>query len=137
MMRTWAMALMATALFLFTAGCGSYIRVDSEPQGAKVLVDGQWTGRVTPAELLIRDIPLGIHTITLEKDGYRTASPPKQIQISVDGFLVFASIIGPEIFALPALAGDLWKKPEVEGAYAVSWDQAGFENHFSIKTLSS
>ncbi len=45
---------------------GGTLMLTSEPQGARVLVDGKPTGQVTPAEVTLRP---GSYLITIEKDG--------------------------------------------------------------------
>ena len=65
------------ALLCFTSGCNpDSIRVNSDPIGATVMLDGRNTGQTTPASLQVRDIPLGLHTITIVKEGYRPTTPP-------------------------------------------------------------
>jgi hypothetical protein len=112
-MRTWAALLTAVALFL-AAGCTS-VGIDSIPQGAKVLVDGHWNGAVTPVNVPVRDLTRGTHTVTVEKEGYKTISPPPQVTISTDGRWVLMTCIPPAgpLLILPAeLCGNLWKKAE-------------------------
>ncbi len=112
-MRTWTAVLMAAALFL-AAGCTT-VGIDSMPQGAKVLVDGQWNGAVTPAKVPVRDLPRGTHTITVEKEGYKMVSAQPQVTISTDGKWILMTCVPPAgpVGILPAeLCGNLWKKAE-------------------------
>ena len=112
-MRTMDCCTDGGALFL-AAGCTT-VGIDSMPQGAKVLVDGQWNGAVTPAKVPVRDLPRGTHTITVEKEGYKMVSAPPQVTISTDGKWILMTCIPPAgpVGILPAeLCGNLWKKAE-------------------------
>jgi eukaryotic-like serine/threonine-protein kinase len=48
----------------------AWAQVRTDPAGAEVLVDGNSTGRFTPARV---EIPAGIHTVTLKLAGFLTA----------------------------------------------------------------
>ena len=112
-MRTWIALPAALALFL-SAGCTT-VGIDSIPQGAKVLVDGKWNGAVTPARIPIRDLPRGVHTITVEKEGYKMVSPPPQVTIATDTIWIWMTLVpppGPVIILPGELAGNLWKRAE-------------------------
>jgi len=112
-MRTWTALLAALALFL-SAGCTT-VGVDSIPQGAKVLVDGKWNGAVTSVNIPVRDLPRGVHTITVEKEGYKLVSPPPQVTIVTDTkwiLITFVPPAGPCIVLPGELAGNLWKRAE-------------------------
>ena len=63
-------------LLLLLASCtyvsqNANVMVNSEPQGAEILVDGQPTGRSTPAMLTLESTT---HTITLRKQGFENES---------------------------------------------------------------
>ena len=111
-MRTWTAVLMAAALFL-SVGCTT-VGVDSMPQGANVLVDGQWDGAITPAKLPVRDLPRGTHTITVEKEGYKMISAPPQVTISTDGKSILMTCVPPAgtlLYCRPNCAGISGRKP--------------------------
>ena len=57
----------ATLIPVGPAGIGS-IYVVSTPPGATIFLDGTNTGQVTPHSII--NIPIGPHTIRLEKNGY-------------------------------------------------------------------
>jgi hypothetical protein len=112
-MRTSAALLAALALF-FSAACTT-VGIDSIPQGAKVLVDGKWNGAVTPVNIPVRDLPRGVHTITVEKEGYKLVSPPPQVTIVTDTKWILMTLVpppGPCIILPGELAGNLWKRAE-------------------------
>jgi serine/threonine protein kinase len=48
----------------------AWAQVRTDPAGAEVFVDGNSTGRFTPARV---EIPAGIHTVTLKLTGFQTA----------------------------------------------------------------
>lgn len=68
--------LLLVVLALLLAGCfggsGGFgnISVVSEPSGAKIFLDGQDTGKATPA--VLERVRTGRHEITLERDGYKS-----------------------------------------------------------------
>ena len=59
--------------------CGS-VSITSIPTGAAVYIDGTLTNKTTPCPLT--NVPYGIHTIALSKDGYQTWS--KDITLSTN-----------------------------------------------------
>lgn len=63
----------ATLVPVGPAGIGS-IYVVSTPPGATIFLDGANTGQVTPHSII--NIPIGPHTIRLEKTGYNLTSLP-------------------------------------------------------------
>ena len=63
------------------AGCMS-IPIDSNPKGARVIMDGRDTGKTTPAKLFIgSEIPEGKHTVTVVTKGYTTVTPPWELDM--------------------------------------------------------
>jgi PEGA domain len=48
----------------------AWAQVRTDPGGAEVFVDGNSTGRFTPARV---EIPSGIHTVTLKLAGFQVA----------------------------------------------------------------
>ncbi|WP_424359353.1 carboxypeptidase regulatory-like domain-containing protein [Methanocella sp. MCL-LM] len=54
------------------------LNIRTSPQGARILVDGMDTGKLTPCE--IQDIPAGKHTVTLTLDGYYNDTSDVTIQ---------------------------------------------------------
>jgi hypothetical protein len=73
------MEVMARLLLLLLLASCTYVSqnpnvmVNSEPQGAEILVDGEPTGRNTPAMLELDD-DTATHTITLRKMGFAEES---------------------------------------------------------------
>jgi hypothetical protein len=57
----------------------AFAQVDTKPEGAEILVDGNPTGKSTPSRI---EMPIGIHTITLKLDGY---GPIKRTVQASDG----------------------------------------------------
>jgi hypothetical protein len=48
----------------------AWAQVNSVPQGAEIIVDGTSTGKFTPARV---QVPSGVHTITLQLNGFQPA----------------------------------------------------------------
>jgi hypothetical protein len=48
----------------------AWAQVGTDPAGAEVFVDGNSTGRFTPARV---EIPSGMHTVTLKLEGFQVA----------------------------------------------------------------
>ncbi len=72
---------MLRALFLLLLLCPActwwtsteHVLISSDPLGARILVDGEDSGRTTPARLRLGGFFGKNHTITLQKKGYRQA----------------------------------------------------------------
>lgn len=60
-------------------GTGSII-VTSEPEGAQIFLDGEHTGEATPATLT--GVPVGARSVTVELDGYESATQSTEVQES-------------------------------------------------------
>lgn len=95
--RTAAAAL-AMFCCLLGVGCQS-IPVTSNPAGAHIVIDGHDTGNRTPFKYSPRNFTAGYHTVTVEKDGYSTITPPQELRIRVSGKQIALSIIPP--FCVP------------------------------------
>lgn len=94
------------AIMCIVSGCHS-IAVYSSPSGARVFMNDIDTGKTTPAEIRVRDLPVGRTSITVVKEGY-TALPLKQnvdVEIST-GSVIFS--LFPPVF-IKNLFGDLWR----------------------------
>jgi len=101
---------------LFAAGCVSVL-VDSQPQGGKVFMNGDYTGKVTPAEFRVRHLSLGQHHVTVEKPGHRVVencgeapdgSQTVRIKISIRKILKTCCV--PAFWVPSELTyGDYWK----------------------------
>lgn len=55
----------------FTGATTGILRIDSNPNGAMVMLDGAVKGR-TP--LMLKGVPIGVHHVSLKKDGYAEVS---------------------------------------------------------------
>ena len=97
-----ANVVMAAALFLATTGCSLFaprsedIIVDSDPQGAEVMIPGQRL--MTPCSITVpcdKDV-----TVVLRKDGYRTEVYNIKRTLGKCGTL---DLVGGIIFLLPAV----------------------------------
>jgi serine/threonine-protein kinase len=58
----------------------AWAQVNSVPQGAEIIVDGTSTGKFTPARV---QVPSGVHTITLQLNGFQPAK--RTFQVSEGG----------------------------------------------------
>jgi len=63
----------------------AWAQVDTIPQGAEILVDGNPTGKVTPSRV---ELPIGLHTVTLKMDGFKDVR--RKIQVSDGGTVTVA-----------------------------------------------
>ena len=74
------------------------IRVTSSPSGAKIYIDGKYSGRSTPST--IKDLSSGSHKIKLEQSGYKTWSRTIEIKpgetISQSGTLTASAPSAPQ-----------------------------------------
>ena len=70
-------ALMGAIIFHFTRGSMSTLEVQSDPEGAKIFVEGQFKG-LTPFHA--DSLQAGNYTIRLERDGYLPEAQTFQIQ---------------------------------------------------------
>ncbi len=104
-------AILSTILCcLFGAGC-QVIPITSQPAGAKILIDGKDTKRITPFVYSPRHFRTGHYKISVEKAGYSTVTPPQDLKVIVSRRNVVFSIIPP--FCVPFffknLLGTHWK----------------------------
>ncbi len=83
----------------------STVLVDSSPSGAKVLIDGQDTGKLTPAGLRVRDLHSGYRSIELQKEGY--VSSCQTLTVHVSAGKIFTSLFPPLLLKFGM--GDCWK----------------------------
>jgi serine/threonine protein kinase len=58
----------------------AWAEVNSNPKGAEILVDGNPTGKLTPARV---QVPAGLHNVTLRLNGYQQAK--RTVQVSEGG----------------------------------------------------
>jgi hypothetical protein len=54
----------------------AWAQVNTNPQGAEIIVDGTSTGQFTPARV---QVPAGLHTLTLRLNGFQPAKRPVQV----------------------------------------------------------
>ena len=109
--KTMLYGVVLVLLFLFLFPACSYrsgFIISSTPQGAKILIDNQDTGKLTPINYKVRWIPLGEHKITVELDGY-VVPPAQDIKIVTATGKILATILVPEILVPMELFGRRWK----------------------------
>ncbi|NIN01647.1 MAG: PEGA domain-containing protein, partial [candidate division Zixibacteria bacterium] len=70
--------------FFLTDKIGA-ISVDSDPQGAIILLDGASTQKVTPDTL--DSVVVGIHLVSVQKDGYRAFPELDTVEIFEDSLI--------------------------------------------------
>jgi hypothetical protein len=87
-------AAIVLAAVLFAGGCHQF-RVDSYPEGARIIVDGQDTGEVTPRVFSPRHFSTGMHKVTVEKQGYYTLTTPQIFLINVSAADIIFSLAPP------------------------------------------
>ena len=108
-LRRCALPLVLLVCFCCFLGCSSTrIHVDSDPQGAKVLLDGAWCGRVTPCEIPVGQIPAGLHRVSVEKQGYELVSDVQSLRVSASAVAIVGSALHPAVLIQEA-TGDHWK----------------------------
>jgi len=98
--------IMVLSCFFLASGCRT-IRVDSYPPGANIFIDGVQREERTPYEYSVRDFATGSHSVVVEKEGFKAATPTYFI-IGISGGDVFWSIIFPPVL-LKNLFHDRWK----------------------------
>lgn len=96
--------LMASCL---ATGCSS-IRVNSNPSGAHVLMNGVDTGRLTPTSIRVRDLHMGRSTISVEQEGYLSVPAKQEIEVGVSVGDIVVSVIVPPVL-IGNLFGNFWK----------------------------
>jgi hypothetical protein len=97
------MVLMSSCATLFT-GTKQTVQINSEPQGAKVQVDGLDRGE-TPAAIKLKKGNDG-QIVTLKKDGYKTRT--FQPQTDFNGVAVL-NLFNLLFWGIDAATGSLWK----------------------------
>jgi len=101
-------AILAGTVFLL-AGCHS-LGISSSPSGARVFLNDSDTGKITPASIRVRDLPLGFSYVTVAKDGYITSPPKQEVEVHLSvGNLVWSWF--PPVL-IKNLVGDMWKDIE-------------------------
>jgi hypothetical protein len=98
------LSLVLVVVALIIPAC-STVLVDSNPPGAKILIDGEDTGKVTPAGLRVKDIGSGYRSIELQKEGF--APSYKSLLVRINPGKVFLSLFPP--LSLKFGFGDCWK----------------------------
>lgn len=102
----------AIAVFLcivFIAGkgwCGS-LAIRSDPPGAYIFVNGTNIGRMTPAAIRIRDLPIGRTVFAVEKAGYVSVPPSQEITVELSHGNIRFSWWPPVL--IKNLAGNRWR----------------------------
>jgi PEGA domain len=116
--KQWFVSPMSVLLstLLVLCGCTGF-QVKSNPVGAQVIMDGTETGKVTPAKLLIRDIPRGQHTITVQKEGFDTVTPPWELVVKTHPGTIVASIV-MSLVATPLIIIGVACDTQFKGVYS-------------------
>src|SRR5262249_29703207 len=68
----------------------AWTQVNSTPKGAEVFLDGEATGRTTPARV---EMPIGIHSVTLKLEGYKAVK--RTVQVSDGGTTTLNETLKP------------------------------------------
>lgn len=97
---------LTTANFFLTYKVGK-ISVDSDPQGAQIILDHINTQRITPDTL--DSVPVGKHVITVEKAGYKPSPESDTVEV-VEGSLSTVN------FVLAERRGDIFVNSNINGA---------------------
>lgn len=83
------------------------IGVDSDPQGAQIILDQTNTQKITPDTL--DSVPVGKHTVTVEKEGYRPSPDFDTVEVAEDSLTTVS-------FVLVERLGDIFVKSDPSGA---------------------
>ena len=106
-MRLKGMMAGVLILAFFLTGCSTTIWVHSNPEDARVLINGADTGMMTPAPLTVRELRTGRSYVTVEKEGYKTITPKQVIDVKISAGNVIWSIWPPVL--IKNLCSNLWK----------------------------
>lgn len=101
MRRLGALLLLVVPAALFAADApGRPLFVDSEPMGARIVVDGTMVPETTPA--LLRGLAPGVHRVQVALEGYLTAD--QTVDVGADGVAQVAVTLTPDsvVLAFPA-----------------------------------
>ena len=98
-----------TVNFFLTNKVG-LISVDSDPQGAQIILDQTNTQKITPDTL--DSVPVGKHTVTVEKEGYRPSPDSDTVEVVEDSLTTVS-------FVLVERLGDIFVKSDPSGAEIV------------------
>jgi len=101
--------ILDTVKFFLTNKVGS-ISVDSDPQGAQIILDQTNTQKTTPDTL--DSVPVGKHTVTVEKEGYRPSPDFDTVEVVEDSLTTVS-------FVLVERLGDIFVKSDPSGAEIV------------------
>lgn len=82
--------------------------IQSKPSGAKILLNGVDSGYRTPIRFAPRHLPLGLHSVSVEKDGYKAVTPPQPLWIKVSAPAIIFSILVFPVFLIQ-LVGNRWQ----------------------------
>ena len=99
--------VLAILCCVLVAGCRS-ILIDSNPPGAKILIDNHDTKKITPSVYSPRHFVTGEYKVTVKKEGYSTITPPQNLRVKVSGMEIFLSIVVPPFF-FKNLLHNRWK----------------------------
>ena len=93
----FALSLGTVAVLLgLASGCRS-LPVYSQPSGARVMVNGVDSGKVTPCYLKVRNLPGGINVITVDKEGFDSGGKECYIAIKTHTPAIVWSILVPPL----------------------------------------
>ncbi len=76
------------------SGCNN-LTVQSVPPGAEIYLDGEPTGRVTPASFRLSDVGFGLHGIQARMAGYADSEIVGVEKIVAQGRIVLSVILPP------------------------------------------
>jgi hypothetical protein len=88
-LRIFEVTAQPLELFVSLTTAAGRVRIDSEPAGAAIQVDGQARAEKTPATLVL---PAGKHRLTVSREGSRQE---REIQVTDGGLVRVSFALGP------------------------------------------
>jgi preprotein translocase subunit YajC len=110
MKKIFTLSIILFSIFTFSS-CSTLVNINSEPQGAQVIVDGKMLGK-TPVKVEISNLAWAEYRVVLTKEGYNP----------VDRYLI------KEVKILPAVAS----VPFCFAPWPLIWVQGPQDNQFFI-----
>ena len=102
-LKTKVVLLLAMCII---SGC-STVGVYSDPSGAKIFINDNDTGKITPSLIGARSLRTGRSYITVEKEGYKTLTKRQSVDVRISVANILLSWWPPVL--IKNLFGNLWK----------------------------